>query len=347
MTEHDHPVVCKTAAKVQPGSDDTDAPNGSFEVILSTSDEDRDGEILDPFALDPLPEHITFDVDHGMSVLTTVGSGVPEYTADGKQIRVKGTYASTDLAQETRALVNEGHIRTTSIAFLRKSVAKDKASRPHVTKGELLNGAFTPIPANTGAVVLSSKAAAALKAGARNSAADAERLQTAHDALVDAGAACEGMVGGKSFRPRAAAKSIVGSVEALQDRVCDALSDAYGSGRGWWGWLRGVIPNDARDGGTVVFNSSKLCDPLLECWDSHTYRQTYTDDGSVVTLTGTAEEVDIFEIVTPDADADRETDTTLPTGKAAATDGSTTEDEIALRARALSIRAEAAAALGE
>lgn len=181
--------------------DDGDFP-GSFQVVLSTATKDRDGDEL---ALSewkqPLPEHITFDTDHGMSVATTVGSGKP-YIKDGKVI-VDGTYSSLQRAQDVRTLVNEKHIRTVSVAFASEKVTKDGKTS---TQRELLNGAFVAIPANTEAVVLASKG---LKAGARHSAADKAAIQKAHDALVDAGADCagpmddtgaeEGAEGGKSF----------------------------------------------------------------------------------------------------------------------------------------------------
>ena len=171
---------------------------GAFEVVLSTPSKDRDGDEL--AAEDwktPLPEHITFDTDHGMSVASTVGSGVPSIE-DGKLI-VRGTYSSLPRAQEVRTLVKEGHIRTTSVAFMSEKVTKDGKTR---TVRELLNGAFVAIPSNREAVVLSAKA------GARNSGVDQGRLQAAHDAIVAAGAMCgpmddtqaeEGAMGGKSY----------------------------------------------------------------------------------------------------------------------------------------------------
>ncbi|GAB3467129.1 hypothetical protein [Actinophytocola sediminis] len=147
-------VVAKEAvAQVEPAPDQTDSPHGTFEVILSAPVQDRDGETLHPDEWEPLPEHITFDIDHGMSVSSTVGSGRPELDEHGN-LRVRGTYASTELAQTTRALVGERHIRTTSVAFLRKQ--DRKTGKP---RRELLNGAFVAVPANTAALVLSSKAA--------------------------------------------------------------------------------------------------------------------------------------------------------------------------------------------
>lgn len=135
--------------------EDTDGdPNGEFDVILSAPTLDRDGEVVDAKVFEPLPDHITFDIDHGMSTATTVGSGTPFY--DGEVLRVKGTYSSIPRAQEVRTLVREGHIRTTSVAFM-AAEREEKDGVPHIVKAELLNGAFVPIPSNRESVVLSAK----------------------------------------------------------------------------------------------------------------------------------------------------------------------------------------------
>lgn len=286
-------------------------PHGSFEVILSAPTLDRDNEIVDEKAFEPLPERISFDTDHSMTCDSVVGSGKPYYAEDGT-LRVKGGYCSDERSQVIRTKVAEGHITTTSVTFMTGKRQKDANGVMHIVSGELLNGTFTPVPSNREAVVLAAKSVVA-KAGRRNSAADQELVQSAHDAMASLGASCTT----KSLRG-AEGKAIVGSVEALQERVSDALEGAYGNEYDYWGYLRGVIPNAAGDGGTVVFQSSRVDDG----WNSATYQQTYTDDGLVVTLTGDAVEVDIHEIVTPDADADRESsdDTLTPAAMRSAAD---------------------------
>lgn len=283
---------------VTPGEATLDHPNGTFEVILSAPTLDRDGEVIDAKAFEPLPEHITFDTDHSMTVDSVVGSGAPFYAEDGT-LRVKGAYCSDERSQTVRQKVAEGHIRTTSVTFMAAKRVKDAKGVDHVTTAELLNGTFTPVPSNRESVVLSAKSIVA-KAGARNSASDMEHIQTAHDAMSAMGAAC-----GKSAKSAVpdAAKSIVGSLEAQRDRVQDALEDAYPQR---YCYLRGVLPD------TVVFS-------VWEDGGDATYSQNYTDDGSVVTLTGTPVEVDVMEIVTPDADADRETDDVLKSTDTATT----------------------------
>jgi hypothetical protein len=210
VTKH---VARKDATIVNTGADD-DFP-GTFEVVLSTPAKDRDGDEL---AIEdwkqPLPDHITFDTDHGMSVASTVGSGTPTIE-DGKLI-VRGAYSSLPRAQEARTLVNEKHIRTVSVAFMSAKVTKDGKSR---TQRELLNGAFVAIPSNREAVVLSAKS------GARNSASDQVHIQAIYEHAMALGAgpmddtgAETGAVGGKGL-------TVKGKYTAEQER--QMLSDGH------------------------------------------------------------------------------------------------------------------------
>lgn len=151
-------AIMKAIATIQPAADDSESPNGSFELILSAPTLDRDGDTLasDEWKT-PLPDHIVMDIDHGMSVATTAGSGVPHIDEQGL-LRVKGTYASTKVGQETRTLVNEKHIRTASVSFMIDKTVKDGKPRR-----ELLNGAFVAVPSNRESVILSSKAFQAIE----------------------------------------------------------------------------------------------------------------------------------------------------------------------------------------
>lgn len=174
---------------------------GSFEAVLSMPTVDRDNEVIDARAFDPLPDHITIDIDHAMTVEKTVGSGTPYYDEAGI-LRFKGTYASHPLAQMVRGLVDEKHIRTMSVAFMPGGEWEfdQKDGKNHLRKGELLNAGIVGIPSNREALITASKSlvteviestAATVKAGARNSTQDLSLLQSAHDALSALGAACE------------------------------------------------------------------------------------------------------------------------------------------------------------
>lgn len=178
-------IISKALAVIEPGEDDNTQPNGSFHVILSSELKDRDGETLRRDEWETLPDWINFDIDHAMSVEKTVGSGTPTIEDDGN-VHVHGTYASTALAQDVRTLVNEKHIRNTSVTFMTTKTQKDGKTS---VKRELLNGAFVAVPSNRDAIVLESKSVDT-KAGARNNAADQKTVQAIHDAAAALGASC-------------------------------------------------------------------------------------------------------------------------------------------------------------
>jgi hypothetical protein len=259
--------------------DGEDAFPGSFEVVLSTPEVDRDGESIEVGAFEPLPEHITFDVDHGMSTETTVGSGTPRYE-DG-QLKVAGTWSSLQRAQDVRTLVREKHIRTTSVAYM-GATYEQKDGVPTVTKAELLNGAFVAIPSNRGAVVLSAKAYAAeleaagpvLKAGARNSGSDATRLQTIHDLATENGASCETKA---APRARTSTKAPGMSASDLAAALSATVETVHGGERRYT-WVR-----DYGDD-WVVFSADGMAPTGL-------FRQKYTVTDGVVNLDGETEAV--------------------------------------------------------
>ena len=162
-------------------------PNGEFEVILSAQTLDRDGEVIDAKAFEPLPESIPFHAFHDFH--DPIGRGAPFY--DGDVLKARGVFASTPRAQEIRTLVAEGIIGHTSVGFMSASRKDGEDGIPHITSGELLEGSFVSVPSNREAAVLMAKSFDAyLKAGSRNSSKDAERLQAIHDLAVDNGAKC-------------------------------------------------------------------------------------------------------------------------------------------------------------
>jgi hypothetical protein len=208
-------VLTKAPAVIEPGDDDQDLEHGSFHVILSAPTLDRDGEVLKPDEWKrPLPDHITFDIDHGMTVSTTVGSGVPSLEDDGT-LHVRGTYSSLPRAQEVRTLVKEKHIRSTSVAFMTERTPT-KDGKTTVVR-ELLNGAFVAVPSNREAIVLDSKGA---KEGRRNNADDSKAIQAIHDHSRGLGATCssdEKALGRKDFDDDPA--TMVAAVDAALDEA--------------------------------------------------------------------------------------------------------------------------------
>lgn len=305
-------IITKDAAISNVGPDD--AFPGEFEVVLSAPTLDRDGDTLLPEEWkQPLPSHITFDQDHGMSVATTVGSGVPSINAAGELI-VKGTYSSLPRAQDVRTLVNEGHIRTTSVAFMtERSSQKDGKT---VVQRELLNGAFVAIPSNREAVVLNSKSLGR-KLGARNSATDAEHIQAIHDHAIALGAkpaaAADTADDEKSLTVR---KTVAGSFEQTQCALSDAVHALYPSDD-VWAYVVATFPD------SVVYRVSGGEDTGQ--WQAD---YTLNDDGTA-TL-GTPARVNLVEQILPvsksvhrkDADTDADAD---PVALISATDAAIDE----------------------
>lgn len=346
-------VISKAVASISPGADDATSEFGTFDVILSAQSEDRDGETLrsDEWKT-PLPDHITFDIDHAMTVKDTIGSGHP-FINDNGDLQVKGTYSSDPDAQRVRTKVNEKHIRTTSVTFMTTKSAKSNGGK---VERELLNGSFVPIPSNRDTIVLSSKALDVIeKAGARNNASDKKQIQTIHDAAAGLGAACStadaenadtgeqdganksaGVIevlvrpkldeeafskavaeavanaqaqiatapppvpAEKTFEDLArkrqsltyVSKALANSVEDLQGRISDALSDIYErSNPDNWVWLQATFLDDGGKTGTVVysFNGDSLSRP-------------FSDDGNQVTLGDKVTDVTIITSVVPEGD---------------------------------------------
>lgn len=155
MANHS-PVSKSFTVQVKSLVDDDEDRGGRFEALLSTPDMDLDGDELTSDGWEiPLPARIPINVDHKVGVLTTIGSAIPSLDMDGN-LRVEGTFASTPAGQEVRTLVREGHIGTMSVEFLQYwDEDEDGQSKPG--KRTLTGGAFTPIPANPKAVVLSAK----------------------------------------------------------------------------------------------------------------------------------------------------------------------------------------------
>jgi HK97 family phage prohead protease len=174
--------VQRKDAAITTAPSDGDGP-GAFEAILSAPTKDRDGDTLLPDEWKmPLPDKITVDIDHDMSVRGTIGSAKPWIDEKGN-LRISGTFARTPLAQEVRMLMADGHIDKTSVAFMSEpSTTKDGKT---VKVRELLNAAVVAIPSNREAAILEVRG---LKAGARNSSIDAAHVQAIHDHALALGA---------------------------------------------------------------------------------------------------------------------------------------------------------------
>ncbi len=157
----------------------TDSDSGGFRAVASTPDVDRDGEIIDAGAFNPLPASIPCHSDHVASVGNLVARAVPSYV--NGRLMIDATFASTPDAQAVRQKVLDGVLDTVSVAFFnadRKSV--DGVT--HVRSAELLSVDLVTIPSNRGARVLSHRSFAA---GRSHPEVEAARRAMA-DALITA-----------------------------------------------------------------------------------------------------------------------------------------------------------------
>lgn len=146
-------ILSKAVAEITSDDGVDYGPNGGFTAVLSTPSLDRDGDNLKRSEwIEPLPESVPLDVDHGMTVATTIGSFRPYF--DGEKMMMEARFSSLKQAQDVRTLIDEKHIRTVSVAFMndRKSQKDGKPYR------ELLNAGVVAIPSNRDAVITHSKA---------------------------------------------------------------------------------------------------------------------------------------------------------------------------------------------
>src|ERR1700733_594924 len=147
----------KTLEKIRKAKDE----NGNFDVIISTESTDRSGEIVKQngwelvnYKNNPIVlwGHNYYDLPIGVCTETylTEKNGVPALGA-------RGVFLSADInpfAQQVRKLYEfglgkgEGVGCTTSVGFIPKEF--DENARNTITKAELLEFSFVPIPANQG-----------------------------------------------------------------------------------------------------------------------------------------------------------------------------------------------------
>jgi len=136
--------------KALDGSD----PHGEFEAILSVPTIDRDGEIIDGRAFEPLPTEIPIHKFHDFS--SPVATATPFY--EGDVLKARGTFDPDPDSQAIRAKVGRS-IRYMSVGFM-AATRSDQDGTPHITKAELLEASFVSVPSNREAAILAVKQAA-------------------------------------------------------------------------------------------------------------------------------------------------------------------------------------------
>lgn len=126
---------------------------GTFEVVVSTPDDDRSGESVDPNGMDMTLFKMNPVVLWGHDYYALpIGVCDSIEVIEGK-IVAKGRFAPADanpFAQQVRKLYDAKIVRATSIGFIVKEM-----NGKIITKGELLEFSFVPVPANPYALSLS------------------------------------------------------------------------------------------------------------------------------------------------------------------------------------------------
>jgi HK97 family phage prohead protease len=135
-------------------------PNGEFEAILSVPTVDRDGEVIDGRAFEPLPAEIPIHKFHDFS--SPVATATPFY--EGDVLKARGTFDPDPESQAIRQKVGRS-IRYMSVGFM-AATRSDKDGTPHITKAELLEASFVSVPSNREAAILAVKQAASDEDGA-------------------------------------------------------------------------------------------------------------------------------------------------------------------------------------
>lgn len=135
--------AAKALSKVSIKEPDADS-RGTFEVVMTAETVDRDGEIISVEGLDLktyqkknpvlLWAHRFMDPPIGK---------VTEITQDGTKLVAKGFFAGTKFAQEIRQLYDEGVLNSVSIGF----IPLEREGNT-ITKAELLELSFVPVPSN-------------------------------------------------------------------------------------------------------------------------------------------------------------------------------------------------------
>ena len=126
--------------------------SGTFEVIISTADKDRQGEIVNQEGWD-LSHYKNNPVVLWGHNYTGLPIGVTDSIElkDGKLV-AKGRFApesANPFAQQVRRLYDAKILRTTSVGFIAKEMEGNM-----ITKAELLEFSFVPVPANPMALSL-------------------------------------------------------------------------------------------------------------------------------------------------------------------------------------------------
>lgn len=165
-------------AKAATGEDDL----GSFKVIATSDDIDRDGEViaLDGWEFDNYNKNPVVLWGHDFYSMP-IGK-VTLLTRDGNKIIAEGVFAPTEKGQEARKAYDGEFLNTVSVGF----IPREKKGNT-ITKAELLELSFVPVPANANAVAVRAMEELSIKMMKKDAAPDEKPEEAKADADVEAG----------------------------------------------------------------------------------------------------------------------------------------------------------------
>ena len=127
--------------------------NGSFKVVASDETVDRAGEVIKVSwrELNNFMKNPVIIANHQYKVENIIWKATDIFVENEKLV-VEWVFATTELAQDVRKLYDGGFIKTVSVWFIPKE--RDQHNSSIITKAELLEVSFVPVPCNPNALSL-------------------------------------------------------------------------------------------------------------------------------------------------------------------------------------------------
>jgi HK97 family phage prohead protease len=124
---------------------------GVFDVVASTSTTDRHWERVrqDGWELDNYKKNPVILVNHNYRVEAICWKAT-DVRVENDQLIIKWVFAPNEIGQEMRKLYEAGFLKAVSVGFIVKS--RNESDRDEITKQELLECSFIPVPANADAL---------------------------------------------------------------------------------------------------------------------------------------------------------------------------------------------------
>mgnify|MGYP000851725218 CR=1 FL=1 len=134
--------------------------NGTFKVIATTSGVDRDGEsiLVEGWDFQNFMKNPVILFGHNYWDMCCIVGAATKVYIEGESVIVEGVFANTQEGQYIRQLYDDGILKTVSVGF----IPHEKQGNV-ITKAELLELSFVPVPANPEAISLEKTISFALK----------------------------------------------------------------------------------------------------------------------------------------------------------------------------------------